>query len=334
MGVKEAVNGLRKSKKRPSILVAGDLMMDHYIWGSAKRLSPEAPVPVLNAASETVTPGGAGNVVQNLFALGATITIGGLTGDDAAGRELVRQLNNEKVNTSNVLIDPSRPTTMKSRMMAGNHQLLRVDKELLTNINSKLEQQLLAGLEKELAAADIVLLSDYNKGVLSPSFTQQLIRLCAKKKKRVLVDPKGLHYQKYSGAYLIKPNKRELAEAAVVEGIPNDKELIKTARKLLSKVKCDYLVVTKSEEGLDLVSKTAYYNFPVKANEVFDVTGAGDTVFASLGYFLAAGLDIQLACELANYAAAVAVSKVGSVAVTFDEILQAAAQYKPNASGK
>ncbi|ANH81277.1 hypothetical protein A8C56_10020 [Niabella ginsenosidivorans] len=303
-------------------------MVDHYIWGAAKRLSPEAPVPVLSAKNETVTPGGAGNVAQNLLQLNARVAIGGLVGNDDAGRALVKQLDDELINTAGILVDPGRPTTIKSRMMAGNHQLLRVDKEVTENMNSALEQQLLAGLEKELEAADMVLLSDYNKGVLSPSFTQKLIRLCTKKRKKVIVDPKGLYYEKYSGAYLIKPNKRELAEAAVVEGIANDKELDAIAKKMLAKIKCNYLVVTKSEEGLDLISKKEYHNFPVKANEVFDVTGAGDTVFASLGYFLAIGLDIKTACELANYAAAVAVSKVGSVAVTIDEIAAIAAQNK------
>lgn len=136
-----------------------------------------------------------------------------------------------------------------------------------------------------------------------------------------MVDPKGLHYQKYAGAWLIKPNRRELADATVTENVSSKKEVTNAARKLLAKTRSEYLVVTLSEEGLALVSKQSYQNFPVKAREVFDVTGAGDTVFASLGYFLALGMDIITACELANYAAAIAVSKVGSVAVTFDEIL-------------
>ncbi|HEX7755209.1 MAG TPA: D-glycero-beta-D-manno-heptose-7-phosphate kinase [Niabella sp.] len=328
MGIKDVLKTVIRSKKRPAVLVVGDLMVDHYIWGAARRLSPEAPVPVLSVKNETVTPGGAGNVAQNLLQLHARVTIGGVVGNDDAGRVLVKQLDDELINTANILIDAARPTTIKSRMMAGNHQLLRVDKEVTAIIDSDLEQKLLTGLEKELAATDMVLLSDYNKGVLSPSFTQKLIRLCNKKKKKVIVDPKGLYYEKYSGAYLVKPNKRELAEAAVVEGIADDKELNATAKKLLSKIKCDYLVVTRSEEGLDLISKKEYYNFPVKANEVFDVTGAGDTVFASLGYFLALGMDIKIACELANYAAAVAVSKVGSVAVTMEEIAAIATQTK------
>lgn len=326
MSVKEILKSIIKEKKEPAILVVGDLMTDHYIWGSAQRLSPEAPVPVLNAKRQTTTPGGAANVAQNLHQLNARVFLAGLTGDDEPGKKLIEQLQKESVNTDAVLKDVARPTTVKTRMMAGNHQLLRVDWEVSDSVSDALEKQLLALLEKQVGVVDIVLLSDYNKGVLSESFTQQLIALCKKRKKRVIVDPKGLHYDKYSGAFLIKPNKRELAEAAVVEGIANSKELEKTARKLLAKIKCDYLVVTRSEEGLDLISKKQYQNFPVKANEVFDVTGAGDTVFACLGYFLAIGLPIEQACELANYAAAVAVSKVGSVAVTLEEMLAKASE--------
>ncbi|MCH5720459.1 D-glycero-beta-D-manno-heptose-7-phosphate kinase [Niabella hibiscisoli] len=318
---KEEVSLLRRTKNQPHILVIGDIMADRYIWGSASRISPEAPVPVVNVKSETVTLGGAANVAQNLYKLNAKVSICGVTGSDPVAATVLSQLKKEKIDATGVVADKSRPTTLKTRVMAGNHQLLRVDRETTADIDANIETRLLDKLQAKLLHTDLVLLSDYNKGLLTHSFTQKLLQLCQAAGKKVMVDPKGLHYEKYAGAWLIKPNKRELAEATVTEKIETNEQLIKAARKLISKTKSQYLVVTRSEEGLSLISKKSDHNFPVKAREVFDVTGAGDTVFASLGYFVACGLDLATACELANYAAAIAVSKVGSVAVTIDEIL-------------
>jgi len=312
---------ISKPVKRPAILVVGDAMVDRYIWGSAKRLSPEAPVPVVDVKDETNTPGGAANVAQNLFKLNADVMLCSVIGNDEAGRILKEQLQQEGVNPEAIIIDESRPTTVKIRVMAGSHQLLRVDKESTRAVPKSIEDKLLKAIELKIASVDLILLSDYNKGLLSESFTPKLISLCNKKKKKVAIDPKGLNYEKYSGAWLIKPNKRELAEAANVELIENTNALKAAARKVIAKTKTRYMVVTRSEEGIALVSKNSFDDFPVKATEVFDVTGAGDTVFASLGYFLALGLDIKIACELANYAAAIAVRRVGSVAVTVNEIL-------------
>ena len=318
---KEIRQVITKPSRRPGLLVIGDAMSDRYIWGSAKRLSPEAPVPVVDVKEETGTPGGAANVVQNLCKLNATVSLCAVVGDDPAGNELVEQLKDENIDTEAVITDESRPTTVKTRVMAGSHQLLRLDKESTSYISKEVEEKLFSAVEKKIAAADMVLLSDYNKGLLSESFSQKVIALCNKKKKKVAIDPKGLNYEKYTGAWLIKPNKRELAEAANLEAIENTDALIAAARKVIAKTKSKYMVVTRSEEGLALVSKNTFNNFPVKATEVYDVTGAGDTVFASLGYFLSLGLDLKTACELANYAAAIAVRRVGSVAVTVDEIL-------------
>lgn len=325
---KEIIRSITHPAKQPKILVIGDAMVDHYVWGSAKRLSPEAPVPVVNVENETTTLGGAANVAHNLVKLNAAVSLCCVVGNDDAGKQLMAHLQSESVNTDAVATDASRPTTIKTRVIAGSHQLLRVDKESTQPVLKNIEAALLTALYKKAGEADIVLLSDYNKGIFTKKFTQAVISLCNKNKKRVVIDPKGLHYEKYTGAWLIKPNKRELAEAAVVEKIDTDKDLAKAARKLLITTKSNYLVVTRSEEGLALISKTAFDNFPVKATEVFDVTGAGDTVFASLGYFLALGIDIKIACELANYAAAIAVSRVGSVAVTIEEIISALPQNK------
>jgi rfaE bifunctional protein, domain I len=318
---KQQIRLLTNGKKKPHILVIGDIMADRYVWGTASRISPEAPVPVVNVKNETITLGGAANVAQNLYRLNAKVSICGVTGNDAISAIVHEQLKRENVNVQAIVMDNSRSTTLKTRIMAGTHQLLRIDREHVHDVAPEVEAKLLKKLDAKIRKADIVMLSDYNKGLLTYSFTQKVIALCNEAGKKVMVDPKGLHYEKYTGAWLIKPNKRELAEATVTEKIQSDQELLSAAQKLLKKTRTQYLVVTKSEEGIALVSKKNFWNFPVKAKEVFDVTGAGDTVFASLGYFIALGIDITQACELANYAAAIAVSKVGSVAVTIEEIL-------------
>ncbi len=318
---KEHILSLSRSKKQPTILVIGDIMADRYVWGVASRISPEAPVPVVNVKNETITLGGAANVAQNLYKLNAKVLLCGVTGKDAAADAVMEQLYAENIDTAAVVADSTRPSTVKTRIMAGTHQLLRVDREVTTDITQSIEQRLLKKLAPKIKQADMVLLSDYNKGLLPHSFCQKIIAACNQRGKRVMVDPKGLHYNKYAGAWMIKPNKRELADATITEKIETDNDLITAAKKLLSKTKAQYLVVTRSEEGLSLLSKKTFQNFPVKAKEVFDVTGAGDTVFASLGYFLAIGFTPEAACELANYAAAIAVSKVGSVAVTINEII-------------
>ena len=296
-------------------------MADRYVWGSASRISPEAPVPVVSVKNETITLGGAANVAQNLYKLNARVSICGVTGKDPVAGTILAQLKKENIDATAVVADSSRPSTLKTRIMAGTHQLLRVDRETTADISGNIEAQLLKKLKTKIGKADMVMLSDYNKGLLTQSFTQKLIALCNQAGKKVMIDPKGLHYEKYTGAWLIKPNKRELAEATVTEKIETASQLISAAHKLLKKTKTQYLVVTRSEEGISLVSKKTEQHFSVKAKEVFDVTGAGDTVFACLGYFIASGIDLPVACELANYAAAIAVSKVGSVAVTLDEII-------------
>lgn len=296
-------------------------MADRYVWGTASRISPEAPVPVVSVKNETITSGGAANVAQNLFTLNAMVSLCGVVGKDAIADTILEQLKKENINVAAVAADSSRPSTLKTRIMAGNHQLLRVDREVSSNISPALQATILKKLEPKIAKADIVMLSDYNKGLFTDHFTPALIKYCNAAGKRVIVDPKGLHYEKYTGAWMIKPNKRELAEATRMEKIETSEQLNTAAKKLLQKTKSQFLVVTLSEDGLALISKKTLQNFPVRAQEVFDVTGAGDTVFASLGYFLALGVPLADACELANYAAAIAVSKVGSVAVTIEEIL-------------
>ncbi len=318
----DKIRSIQRSQKPPSILVIGDLMIDHYVWGDATRLSPEAPVPIVNVKNESSTLGGAANVAQNLVALGATVTLGGIIGDDSFGSQLTEILANEGIATNAIIKDIQRPTTVKTRVVAGSHQLVRVDREVTDALTAVLEDELVNALDRYIENADIVLFSDYGKGLFSNSLTQRLIKLASDKQKKVIVDPKGLNYEKYKGAFIIKPNRKELAEAAKTEKIKTQDDLLQAAKTIFGQTGVGYLVVTLSEEGMAIISKDTYQLLPVKATAVFDVTGAGDTVLATIAYFIASGLTIEEACELANHAAAIVIRRVGSATTTIDEIIE------------
>jgi rfaE bifunctional protein kinase chain/domain len=322
MNLINKVRTIQSAKKIPSILVIGDLMIDHYIWGSATRLSPEAPVPIVNVKNESTTLGGAGNVVQNLVALGAKVMVAGVIGNDAAGGQLIEILENEGVKTNTIIKDSSRTTTVKTRILVGSHQLVRVDREVTDAVSQQLEDELTDKLILTIEQADIVILSDYNKGLFAPGLTQRLIKIANEHKKKVIVDPKGLNYEKYKGAYIIKPNRKELAEAAKTEKIGNITDLENAAKIIFLQTDTVYLIVTLSEEGMAIITEQTSKLLPVKATEVFDVTGAGDTVIATIAYFIALGLSVGEACELANHAAAIVIRRVGSAATTLDEIIK------------
>jgi D-beta-D-heptose 7-phosphate kinase/D-beta-D-heptose 1-phosphate adenosyltransferase len=321
MSLLNKVKSLNSIPNKPSILVVGDLMIDRYIMGSATRLSPEAPVPVVNVKNETATLGGAGNVVQNLVTLGAKVSIAGMIGNDAGGQQVIEILQNDGVETETLVKDVTRPTTVKTRVLVGSHQLVRIDRETTNPISVELENQLVKKFESVIENKDIIIFSDYNKGLFAPSLTQRLIKIANQHQKKVIVDPKGLNYEKYSGAFIIKPNRKELAEAAKVEGIKTNEDIQKAAEIILKQTNATYLIVTLSEDGMAIISKDSTQLLSVKATEVFDVTGAGDTVIATIAYFLAAGFSIEEACELANHAAAIVIRHIGSATTTIDEIL-------------
>lgn len=317
----DKVRSIQQKQKPPAILVIGDIMIDHYIWGDATRLSPEAPVPIVNVKSESTTLGGAANVAQNLVALGANVTLGGLIGNDTFGERLIEILESEGIATDAIIKDAQRPTTVKTRVVAGSHQLVRVDREITDPVRSELEDELADKLDHYINEADIVLFSDYGKGLFSKDLTKRLIDLAKQKDKKVIIDPKGLDYEKYKGAFIIKPNRKELAEAAKTERIKSVEDLQKAAKVIFKQTSAEYLVVTLSEEGMVILDEITYKLLPVKATAVFDVTGAGDTVLATMAYFIASGLNIEDACELANHAAAIVIRRVGSATTTIDEII-------------
>lgn len=305
----------------PNILVIGDLMLDHYIFGSATRLSPEAPVPIVNASRESKIIGGAANVASNLIDLGAEVYLAGIIGNDSFGEEVKELLKEKNINTDLVVKDFSRRTTVKTRIIAGNHQIVRIDKEDVHDISSALEETFFNFLAPFIEKVNIVILSDYNKGLLTHSLSLRITALCKSLNKQIIVDPKGLDYSKYKGAYIIKPNRKELAEASKTEKISSDEALIKAANVILETTDAQYLIVTLSEAGIAIITRDNCKIIPVVATEVYDVTGAGDTVIATLAYCLSHGFSIEEAATVANYAASIVIKHIGSATTTVDEII-------------
>ena len=303
----------------PKVLVIGDLMIDHYLWGSANRISPEAPVQVVDIDNESTVLGGAGNVVNNLRALGCNVGVISAIGKDEAGSELKEMLNS--IETKSYLIEQSnRKTSKKSRIIASHSQVVRYDKESKEDITEESCHAIFEEFKFIVEDYDIVLLSDYGKGVLTSKLTLNLIEYANSKNKRVLVDPKGDDYSKYFGAYLLTPNKKEAQEATKID-IKNNDSLLDALQSLKQTANLTIPLITLSEDGIAILDENnKIINKPTVAREVYDVTGAGDTVLASLGYCLAQNLDIEKSLEFANLAAGVVVGKLGSATASLEEI--------------
>jgi rfaE bifunctional protein kinase chain/domain len=316
----DKVQYLKLTGRKPNILLIGDLMVDHYIWGAASRLSPEAPVPVVSISHESTTLGGAGNVLKNLVSLGANVHVAGVIGNDTMGGKLMDLLVIEGAGSQSIIKDPARATTVKSRVLVGSHQMLRLDKEVVNKLSESIEKSLYNKVVRFFETADIVIFSDYNKGLFSPELTQRLMKAAKRAGKKVLVDPKGADYKKYKGASVIKPNRKELAEASKMDYINTIDHLKHAAGVIFEQTGADNLVVTLSEQGMVILDEYSHVELPVKATEVFDVTGAGDTVLATMAYFLALDMALEDACTLANHAAAIVIKHLGSATTTIDEI--------------
>ena len=308
------------SDKIPNILVVGDLMIDHYLWGKCDRISPEAPVQVVDVQKEEYLMGGAGNVINNILSLGAKVGVCSVIGDDESGEFINQRLGQKSVRKEGLVIQKGRVTTKKSRIIALHQQIVRVDKENCDDISQESQDTILMRLKIVLDFYDAVLLSDYAKGVLTPTLTKEIIEFANSKDKLILVDPKGKDYSKYKGATLITPNKKEASLATNIE-ITDDNKLLKAGMKLKNDLDLKYALITLSEDGMAIFDESMA-KVPTVAREVYDVTGAGDTVLASLGYALSVGKNIYEAANFANSAAAVAVSKVGSATVTKEEIAE------------
>ena len=295
------------------VLVVGDVMLDRYWFGDVDRISPEAPVPVVKITRREERPGGAANVARNAAALGAPVTLLSVTGADEAGATLERLLAAEKVRTS-FHRDPALPTTVKLRVLARQQQLLRIDFE--TAPSHEVLATNLADYDRLLPECDVVILSDYGKGGLTHITT--MIERARAAGKRVLVDPKGEDWARYRGATIVTPNRSEFRQVA--GRWRDESELTEKAQALRRELDLEALLVTRSEEGMSLYTASGAEHIPAQAREVFDVSGAGDTVIATLGVLMGAGAGLGAAVRVANAAASVVVGKLGTAVVTPDEL--------------
>ena len=305
--------------KKPNILVIGDLMIDHYLWGKTDRISPEAPVQVVDIEKETTVLGGAGNVVNNLVSLGSDVTVMSVIGEDSIAQELTDML--EQIDVKHYLIcDENRKTTKKSRIIASQQQVVRYDHESKVEISQESEAYLTVKLLEIVSQFDVILVSDYGKGVVTDSLMKKINFCATNLETKVLVDPKGDDYTKYIGSYLLTPNKKEAMIASNID--IKDDDSLKKALKTLHNTACLQVpMITLSEDGIAILNENNEVIIsPTVAREVYDVTGAGDTVLASLGYCLAKGEDIVSSMEFANLAAGVVVGKIGSATATIEEI--------------
>lgn len=305
------------------VVVVGDVMLDRYIYGSVERISPEAPVPVLAIERETSTLGGAGNVARNLAALGARTALGSVVGHDEAGKEIERLFDGERSIAVHVAVETHRRTTVKTRFVGAAQQLLRVDYEQRAALSDETQRQLLVALGALPAAYNVVVISDYFKGVLDCGFAAKLIALAKMSGRRVLVDPKGRDYSPYHGCDVLTPNVLELADAT---GMPTreDADVEAAARKLIADLDLWAVLATRGARGMTLVERGgSAFHLPARAVEVFDVSGAGDTVIAVLAAARATGASFIEAAVLANAAAGVVVSKLGTATCSLDELSRA-----------
>lgn len=313
--------------KLPSIncLVIGDLMLDEYLWGRAERISPEAPVQVVDIVREELRLGGAGNVVNNLSELGVRVAVCSVVGDDENGRSLLHAFNNKGVASEAIFNDTARRTSRKTRVVAAHQQIVRIDRESRMALSSEIEQQMCDWISSNAGSFSVILLSDYLKGVLTPRVISTALTAARNTGIPVLIDPKGTDFSRYNGATILTPNRKE-AEAASGIVIRDTDSLTRAAETIMDRVGLEYLLITRSEEGMSLFSRTAEpVHIPTVAREVFDVSGAGDTVIAVLAAGMATGASIVEAARLANIAAGIAVSKLGTSTVAPAEIINAVA---------
>ena len=303
------------------VLVVGDLMLDEFVWGSVTRISPEAPVPVVAVRNRTYVAGGAANTAANIASLGGTPFVAGVVGEDSAGDRVADLLREAGVDVGPVVRDRDRPTTTKTRVVAHNQQMLRIDTEAPGALPTLLEDALLGRVRAVLPRVGACVLSDYGKGVASPRFAQALMELCRGAGVPVVVDPKGADYRKYRGATLVKPNQLEAGQ--VLNRDLRTEEAVRAAgRDLLELLGgTTAILVTQGSHGMSLFERgRPPFRVPTMAREVYDVTGAGDTVAGTIGLTLAVGGSLETACRLATAAAAVVVGKVGTATVSLDEL--------------
>ena len=309
---------------RCGVLVVGDVMLDEYVTGSVERISPEAPVPVVTVKTIEHRLGGAANVTNNVRALGAKAWLAGVVGDDGHGRMLRERVDAAGIDASAIVLDAARPTSVKTRVVAQKQQIVRYDRESAARLPSRVASTLVQRIEAILPKVQVVVLSDYAKGVLGEDLVASVVKACRAAGKPVMIDPKTKNFPFYGGATIVTPNFKEAREAAsLVAGIhvETHADLERAAPKLMERLRIDSLVVTKGEEGMYLFMPDAPpLHIPTAAREVYDVSGAGDTVVAALAVSLAAGAPLPEAAMIANHAAGIVVAKFGTATASGHEL--------------
>ncbi len=308
---------------RTRTLVVGDVMLDHYVWGNVSRISPEAPVPVVSVTRENVLLGAATNVVNNIHSLGGKVSVCGVIGHDDAGRQLVHMLRVQGIHTDGLMVEKNRPTTIKTRVIAHNQQVVRFDRETKNGIERDTHGEIFNFVKQQVRdGLDAIVISDYSKGVVTKTLVRDIMKLARKNNVIVSVDPKVNHFGIYRGVTILTPNIKEASIGAKID-IEDDKSLLKAGALLLRGLKCDAVLITRGEQGMSLFERSGRItHIPTVAQEVFDVTGAGDTVISTLTLAMAAGADAVDAARISNFAAGIVVGVVGTATVKPEELKQ------------
>ncbi|MBW2059624.1 MAG: D-glycero-beta-D-manno-heptose-7-phosphate kinase [Deltaproteobacteria bacterium] len=315
------------------VLVVGDIILDEFIWGKVDRISPEAPVPVVTVEKETQLLGGAANVVNNIRSLGGQVFFAGLVGGDERGRKILSLLEESGVDTGGVLIDPRRPTTGKTRIVAHNQQVVRFDRESQAPLSQGYADSLIAYVREAMHSADTVVVADYGKGVVTGELIRAVTEISKNEEKIVALDPKMGRFDLYRDVTIVTPNSQEASVAAGRE-IRDESSLMEVGHSLLDRFNCKAVLITRGEDGMALFERGGEaILIPTTAREVFDVTGAGDSVIGVMALALAVGASFPQAAMISNFAAGVVVGKVGTATVTLKELRAAVKEAKRNEDG-
>ena len=316
----ERINELDKIFTAKKIAIIGDMMLDGYFWGDVTRVSPEAPVPVVEIDDEFFRFGGAANVALNISSIGGNPLPVGVIGNDRDGKMFLSLMDNADLNSDGIFFDKDRPTTTKTRVIAGKQHVVRIDKESKNSISSELEQKIIDFLRSHITDIDAIILQDYNKGVLTDNIIQTVIEIANVNNKIITIDPKFINFKKYKNATVFKPNKKESEDVLGIR-IVTDEDITRAGKELLKQLNAKYILLTLGEKGIALFQKDLdEIRIPTKARKVADVSGAGDTVIATITYALACGAAIEEAAYIANYAGGLVCQEVGIVPIERDKL--------------
>lgn len=319
---KERLHTLFSRFSEQSFLVIGDMMVDHYVWGNVTRISPEAPVPVVNVESESFRLGGAANVASNVLALGARPIPVGVVGNDHAGQMLNQLFSEKGISAEGIFVDKARQTTLKTRIIAHHQHVVRTDREDRFGISASIQRKIENFVQAQLPFVNGIILEDYNKGVLVPKLIHSIIEMAKAARKPVFVDPKYEHFFEYRGAWLFKPNRKEAGDRLGIQ-LTTEEALHKALEKLLEKLACHAVLITLGEEGMIFQEQgKSPKKVPTRAVKVHDVSGAGDTVIATLAVAVGAGATLEEGVTLANHAAGIVCEEVGVVPIDREALFQ------------